>query len=543
MTTTLGRQSPLGKHLAMQLTTINAYPNDRGRTSSEDLLGARRASLNTPASMALPAAQAGEITMNMTLRCGIPALALLLLIGLVGCGGSGTDYGAVPQSALAGPGAPPASGPPTPPPCTPDRYALLFYSPNGPFTGEPRAMRAALDCVGKGVAGAAIDWTVTAGDGSIGGSRTVRTLTDSSGVAEVTWSFGPTEAMQAIEAVYNGGSKPLRGSVAHTRIDVGPNRCEAAGGTDLGTGRTVSASETWTKAQSPYFTQCTTTSTCAGEVLVSNGAVLTVEPGVAVCVNRIIVEEAGRVVAAGTPAEPIHFGVRNRADHWSGLELRTSSSNTAPTETSVIKHAVIENALDIKVPGHPIVIEDAVMRRVAPASRMDQCTNFSIRQHAIAKVEPSRVLRTVVDGLGGSGGWEWDDLCPAVRVGKTVTAAPLVLGMRVVNARGDGVHVYDPTYAPTAGLVQLTQCEISGSAYAGLTVVDVANAATAGVVLSACNIFGNIGAGAFEWGQARLDARGNWWGDPTGPEGPQGDGVSGNVDTSNPLTSSVTLGY
>ncbi len=347
--------------------------------------------------------------MNMTLRGGIPALALFLLIGLVGCGGSGTDSVPVAQSAIAGPGDPLASGLPTPPPCTLDRYVLLFYSPTGPFTGEPRVMRAALDCVGKGVAGAAIDWTVTAGDGSIDGSRTVRTLTDSSGVAEVTWSIGPTEATQALEAAYNGGLKPLRGAVTYTRIDVGPNRCEATGGTDLGTGRTVSASETWTKAQSPYFTQCTTTAACAGEVLVTNGAVLTIEPGVAACVNRISVEEAGRVVAAGTAAEPIHFGVRNRADHWSGLELRTPSTNPAPTETSVIKHAVIENALDIKVPGHPIVIEDTVMRRVAPASRTDRCTNFSIRQHAIANVEPSRVLRTVVDGLGGSGGWEWDD--------------------------------------------------------------------------------------------------------------------------------------
>lgn len=483
--------------------------------------------------------------MNMTLRGGIPALALFLLIGLVGCGGSGTDSVPVAQSAIAGPGDPLASGLPTPPPCTLDRYVLLFYSPTGPFTGEPRVMRAALDCVGKGVAGAAIDWTVTAGDGSIDGSRTVRTLTDSSGVAEVTWSIGPTEATQALEAAYNGGLKPLRGAVTYTRIDVGPNRCEATGGTDLGTGRTVSASETWTKAQSPYFTQCTTTAACAGEVLVTNGAVLTIEPGVAACVNRISVEEAGRVVAAGTAAEPIHFGVRNRADHWSGLELRTPSTNPAPTETSVIKHAVIENALDIKVPGHPIVIEDTVMRRVAPASRTDRCTNFSIRQHAIANVEPSRVLRTVVDGLGGSGGWEWDDLCPAVRVGKTVTAAPLILGLRVVNSRGDGVHVYDPAYPPMASPVHLTQCEISGSAFAGLTVVDAANAANTHAVLSACNVFGNIGPGAFQWTLygVRLDARGNWWGDPAGPEGPQGDGVVGNVDTSNPLTSSITLGY
>ena len=34
----------------------------------------------------------------------------------------------------------------------------------------------------------------------------------------------------------------------------------------------------------------------------------------------------------------------------------------------------------------------------------------------------------------------------------------------------------------------------------------------------------------------RVDARRNWWGDPAGPDGPAGDGVSGNVDASEHLT-------
>jgi len=403
-------------------------------------------------------------------------------------------------------------------------------------------MHAQVFCVGKGIAAAAIDWTVTAGEGSIAGSPTARTLTDASGAAVVAWTFGATESAQGIEAVFTIGSRTLRAAVAHTVLSPGPNRCDAAGGTDLGSGRTITTSETWTRANSPYVTRCPANTNCAGEVVVADGAALTIEPGAVVCVNRIRARESGRIVAAGTAAEPIHFGVRSRADHWQGLEFETPAGGASMAGPSVLRHAVIENASGIDVAGHPVIIEDTVMRRVLPGSRDDRCTTFSIRQHTVDGVEPSRVSRTVIDGLGQVGGWDWWELCPAVLVRRSASTAPLVLGLRVLNSRGSAVLLHDPGGPITAGPVQFAQCEISGSADGGLLVAD-GQATWPAPRISSCNIFGNRGMGLLNWGFAPLDARNNWWGDPAGTSGPKADLVSPMVDASSPLAAPVDLGY
>jgi hypothetical protein len=50
--------------------------------------------------------------------------------------------------------------------------------------------------------------------------------------------------------------------------------------------------------------------------------------------------------------------------------------------------------------------------------------------------------------------------------------------------------------------------------------------------LADCNLERNAGFAINNLAPFTVDARGNWWGDPAGPAG---DGVSGNVDTGNPL--------
>ena len=123
----------------------------------------------------------------------------------------------------------------------------------------------------------------------------------------MTWNFGSGSDIQAFEVRYNDVSPSVHASVSHTILVPGPNRCEAAGGTDLGIGRTISSDETWTKAASPYFTTCAVGMACTGEVSLTNGAVLTIEPGTTICVNKILAKDAGRIVAAGTAGEPIYF--------------------------------------------------------------------------------------------------------------------------------------------------------------------------------------------------------------------------------------------
>ena len=192
-------------------------------------------------------------------------------------------------------------------------------------------------------------------------------------------------------------------AISHTVLAVGPNHCTAAGGTDLGVGRTIASDETWTQAASPYFTSCPTGAACDAPVRVTGGATLTIEPGAIVCVDRIRTEGASRIVAIGTASEPIFFGVRDRATHWKGIQLDApAKGKTFVRGPSVLTHAMIENASDVNALGHPIVVEDSLMRRVLPAARNEHCATFSVQPHSVSGVEPSRVLRTVIDGLGGS---------------------------------------------------------------------------------------------------------------------------------------------
>ena len=467
--------------------------------------------------------------MKATPNLGYSPIASLLVIGLAACGG-GSDTTAPPPP--VGSGVPLASSP-----CTNDSYAL-YLSPYGPVTGDRRFMSSVLRCSRGGnpaVPSVAdpvpIDWTVTDGGGSILGQSMIRFITDSEGSTNVIWDFGSSSSVQSIEARFNGVSPSVHASVSYTVLVPGPNRCEAAGGTDLGAGRTISSNETWTKTGSPYFT--------AGEVNVTNGAALTIEPGATICVNKIVAKDGSRLVASGTASEPIYFGVRSRADHWKGLELQAPALGATMSGPSVVTHTVIENATDVKALAHPIVVEDTLMRRVAPAARNEHCAVFSIQQHSLASIEPSRVLRTVIDGLGDNGAGDDYFACPSLSI-PISDSFPLVVSARVINSRGHGVDLNPYAKVPTAGQTRLINCEISGSVYSGLRAYSAGPVHS--VQLTSCNVAGNLGPGVVIFSE-QLDARGNWWGDPAGPVGPKGDGVLGYVDAGNPLSAPVVLGY
>ncbi|MEQ9401682.1 MAG: hypothetical protein RJQ04_21125 [Longimicrobiales bacterium] len=68
---------------------------------------------------------------------------------------------------------------------------------------------------------------------------------------------------------------------------------------------------------------------------------------------------------------------------------------------------------------------------------------------------------------------------------------------------------------------RITRCDLFGTR--GIV------SAGSGMRIQECNLVDNRNAGVRSTG-APVDARGNWWGDPAGPQGPEGDGVSGRVD-------------
>jgi hypothetical protein len=62
------------------------------------------------------------------------------------------------------------------------------------------------------------------------------------------------------------------------------------------------------------------------------------------------------------------------------------------------------------------------------------------------------------------------------------------------------------------------------------------------LTINQSNIYSNTGFGVNNLDSSQtINAQNNWWGDPDGPEGDSGDGVSDNVDFSNWLTSPATL--
>jgi hypothetical protein len=107
--------------------------------------------------------------------------------------------------------------------------------------------------------------------------------------------------------------------------------------------------------------------------------------------------------------------------------------------------------------------------------------------------------------------------------------------LRDVIIRGSDASAAAPAIQ-VSGAVTIERCEITG------TRSDAILVQTAGVLhVTNCNLFNNQGLGVRLLGAGRADARFNWWGDPAGPLGPNGDGVSEGVDYVPFLTAPVQL--
>ena len=77
-----------------------------------------------------------------------------------------------------------------------------------------------------------------------------------------------------------------------------------------------------------------------------------------------------------------------------------------------------------------------------------------------------------------------------------------------------------------SGSVSLTGCDIRDAPFDAIL---VSESVAEGTFITGCNLVNNAGFGVNNLSAFTVDAAGNWWGDPAGPDGPDGDGVSGDV--------------
>ena len=123
----------------------------------------------------------------------------------------------------------------------------------------------------------------------------------------------------------------------------------------------------------------------------------------------------------------------------------------------------------------------------------------------------SRMSRVRTTGGGRTGLYEYQQEA-AVTLGADVRMAHTI----IEDSRHHGLHILggDPV---------VTDCAIRGSAGHGVWVEQGT------LRIERCNLTSNTGNGLHNSVPDTVQATSNWWGDPTGPRGPNGDGVDGPV--------------
>ena len=82
----------------------------------------------------------------------------------------------------------------------------------------------------------------------------------------------------------------------------------------------ITTNTTWTKAASPY--------NLTSNVIVDNGATLTIEPGVVVeAKGHIYLSVLGKIIAVGTEADSIYFKGNGVKGFWTGIKIRNTGGS------------------------------------------------------------------------------------------------------------------------------------------------------------------------------------------------------------------------
>ena len=363
--------------------------------------------------------------------------------------------------------------------------------------------------------------TVTPGDGtmSLGGTLqyTASVLRDGAPVLApaVTWgslnpmiaSVSPTGLVTAladgdtkIVASYGGAAAQVSLTVAPASAPPPPPppppppalaACSDPGGTVHSTPVTPIGSETWTRAGSPHRVN--------GNVDVRGaGQILTIEAGVVVCfstLGNLTFDAGARLVARGTAQQPILFiaaDTLGASTAWGVMAFRGTPGDTSWLVNTRIAFGGAGGAQTMILQDfndHPVVIDSSVARK-------------SLYTAITLRGTGGRLSRTRVDSMRATASAH-----PMV----SVAGSPTIEATLVRGGSGGGIAV-------TSGTPQITGCLVTGSAGPGLDLYSQ-------IAVTGNDFVGNAGPGILYRNVGVMNAAGNWWGDPAGPAGPNGDGI------------------
>lgn len=428
----------------------------------------------------------------------VRALSTAVAVMATACGGGDYSSGPVSQATPAG--------------CLSGSETLTSVAgngqtaPPGSLLPEPATVRLTCESfANRGttipVVGASVQWQ--AYSGLVDGASRTTTQTDSSGTTSVAWTLAANFAPKGLQANH----VTPRGRDAHVAFNAvtattttAATACQDAGGTDHGA-LTVSAVDVaWTAAGSPHR---------GGTIRMDNNARLSIEAGAVICLAEI----AGAVTAEGTAQAPVRFfGTSMPIAPW-------------------LSHVVVENALKVGSVASPAQsITDSTLRWTSARDPL-ACAQVAVSTHIW------ELLRTVISGYGSQE-------CAALHISAFEDSYnygyPVRVETRIVDSIGDGVFI-----AGSVGGIGFNNCEVSSSGRHGIVVPVPASAPASSFSVSAtgCNLFGNGGDAINNQSTIRVNASGNWWGDPAGPLGPNGDGTSGSVDAGSPSPAPLSPGW
>jgi hypothetical protein len=308
-----------------------------------------------------------------------------------------------------------------------------------------------------------------------------------------------------------------------------PVSCSAAGTVAVA----VADSTVWRTADGPHH--------LTGVVPVT--ATLVIEPGALICGRQnglLEIGTRGVLRAVGAPGDTIIFTAADPQVRWGGIDAvfgreieigyaRIESARNGVQGLSATTTVVEDSRLaDIDGVGISIGPLGAVRRTTISNARwgisLSHSSGAEIRGVVIRR--PTEVGMIVwrarialhdvrVEDSGGVG------IGFAGLVAVDLTAASNLVVTRSAKA---GITISSLQFT-------LTGCTVSDGSAEGVIVSDAQD-----VSIRGCNFLRNEGPGVLNGSFTTVDATLNWWGDPAGPNGPNGDGVSGSVTVMPVLT-------